>query len=396
MTPLSIYSYLPKDRNKRKLLFSLRKHTIHLSQNVLVLLIGSIGGFLCSLTGFSVGWMIGTMLILGYISLNCPSLIVQILPQRGILPHWKQVGQIILAIQIGEQMTFSVVHVFQSSWFLISIMLLFSLLFSILLGLLLWRFSESNLLTSLYASTPGGVSNMPSVAQEVGANPVTVSLIQTMRIVLVVSIIPLFASEWKDGSSVSTTIMNTAGSISPSILWTGILTCAAMGGYSIGKWLHLPAPRLVGGIIGVAVIEFVGSTLMGTSPLPWLPSWVKILAQIFLGASIGLSVKREMFMGMRKVAFMGLVSSFSLVVIMLGCSSIVSYLIGIPLRTSILAFAPGGVAEMAVTAISLKADASFVVAVQTLRLITIFLVLPPIFKVLNKKLGNHAPIDSRR
>jgi uncharacterized protein len=390
MTPLSIYSYLRKDRNKRvsTFLFSIRKHVIHISQDVLVLIIGSVGGFLCSLTGLSVGWMIGTMLILGYFSLQCPSLIRRIQSQRGILPHWKQAGQIILAIQVGQQMTFSVVHVFQSSWFLISIMLLLSLSFSLLLGFLLWRFSGTNLLTSLYASTPGGISNMPSVAQEVGANPVTVSLIQTMRIFLVVSIIPLFATEWKDGSAVSTTILDTAGSISPSVLWTGILTCAAMVGYSIGKWIGLPAPRLVGGIIGVAVIEFAGSTLLGTSPHPWLPSWVKILAQIFLGASIGLSVKRQMFVGMGKVALMGLVSSFSLVVLMLGCSAIVSHLIGIPFLTSILAFAPGGVAEMAVTAISLKADTSFVVAVQTLRLITIFLVLPPIFNVLHKKLDH--------
>jgi uncharacterized membrane protein AbrB (regulator of aidB expression) len=69
---------------------------------------------------------------------------------------------------------------------------------------------------------------------------------------------------------------------------------------------------------------------------------------------------------------------------MIFCSIGVSSLANIPLVTSTLAFAPGGVAEMATASLSLHADSAFVVAVQTLRLVTIFVLLPPMFRLFNR------------
>ncbi|MGZ4112808.1 MAG: AbrB family transcriptional regulator, partial [Tumebacillaceae bacterium] len=134
-------------------------------------------------------------------------------------------------------------------------------------------------------------------------------------------------------------------------------------------------------------VQFVSSSVTGVDLLPWFPSSAKGIAQVFLGASIGTCLQREMFAGMGRTVVVGLVSALCLVLIMLGCSMGVSAMYGIPLITSILAFAPGGVAEMAIAAVVLKADASFVVAVQTLRLIFIFLILPPIFRLLHDRLA---------
>lgn len=49
------------------------------------------------------------------------------------------------------------------------------------------------------------------------------------------------------------------------------------------------------------------------------------------------------------------------------------------------ALAPRGIAEMATTALTLHADAAFVVAVQVLRVILILSFLPVLFKLLNKQ-----------
>jgi uncharacterized protein len=69
---------------------------------------------------------------------------------------------------------------------------------------------------------------------------------------------------------------------------------------------------------------------------------------------------------------------------MTGASVLLSDYTDIPMITSILAFAPGGVAEMTITAVVLKANVPFVVAVQTLRLILLFLIMPPIIQVLSR------------
>jgi membrane AbrB-like protein len=364
-----------------------------------MIFVGGIGGLIgSSLTGLSVGWMIGSMLILGIVSLWRPNRISWFIPPGGLHKGWKQAGQVILAIVIGQQMTMSVVHMFETSWTIISVILVLSLGFSILSGLFLWRLSNTSLLTSLYATTPGGVSCMPSLSQEVGANPIMVSVIQTMRIFLVVSIVPLFAARWQspDASTFvhhantfhqGTKVLNIVGShLSGTGIWTLFLVIAATVGYYISKKLKIPAPRLVGGIIGVSVAQVVSSVITGVDIVPWLPGWMKILAQIFLGASIGLSITREMFVGMGQVIFLGFIGSVALVGVMMAISVAVSHWTGIPVVTSILAFAPGGVAEMAISAVSLRANAPFVVAAQTLRLVTILLILPPVFRLLRERI----------
>ncbi|MEH7308982.1 AbrB family transcriptional regulator, partial [Neobacillus drentensis] len=68
---------------------------------------------------------------------------------------------------------------------------------------------------------------------------------------------------------------------------------------------------------------------------------------------------------------------------MLVLSFLISEITHISFVTCMLAFAPGGVAEMAGTAIALHADTTFVVAAQSLRLLSILTILPPIFRFLN-------------
>ena len=75
-------------------------------------------------------------------------------------------------------------------------MLLLSIIFSLVSGVILWKFSQTDMLTSFFATAPGGVATMPGIAEEVGANTAVVSIIQTMRIFLVVLTIPIIASSW--------------------------------------------------------------------------------------------------------------------------------------------------------------------------------------------------------
>jgi uncharacterized membrane protein AbrB (regulator of aidB expression) len=70
-------------------------------------------------------------------------------------------------------------------------MLLLSILLALLCWVIIhWRFSKADMLTSLFCTTPGGISAMPSIAEEAGANTVIVSLVQLMRIILIVGTVP--------------------------------------------------------------------------------------------------------------------------------------------------------------------------------------------------------------
>lgn len=355
-------------------------------QHSIFILVSSIGGYLLSLTGMAIGWMIGTLIVSGLLSFWKPSLMNKNYFSKGINPNWRYAGQAIIGIQLGQQINPSIASTFTSHWITITIMLLLSIGFSLLSGFFLWKLTKSDLMTSLLGTTPGGVSAMPTIAEEAGANTITVSIVQLIRIFLVVSAVPLIAFYFEPAASFHTKAQaaGVPGTGLLPVLIAFLLIIGSFAGCKIGKSIKLPAPWLVGGMLGAGAVHILCSAVIGPSMAVWWPHWLIIIAQVLIGSSIGSRLHKEMFKGAREVVIVGLITSICLVGAMAVCSFGVSVLTHLPLVTSILAFAPGGVAEMATASVAYKADSAFVVAVQTLRLVLIFLLLPPLFRLLLK------------
>ena len=358
---------------------------------IMFILISSLGGILLVLCGLTIGWIIGPLIMAAILAFKQPNWFKNPTnPNKGISPHWVRIGQTILAVQLGQKINISVLATFKDHWMTITILLLLSVLFSLLSGLVIWKFSRTDMITSFFATAPGGIVTMPSLADDAGANTGVVSIVQTMRVFLVVMIIPLIAATWiAPGVSNSVTNVSSSTSATPfelsHLVGTILLFLAAWGGKFIGKKLKFPSPVLIGGMLSVAVVQSLYYFIVGTELLIWWPSIILIIAQVFMGSSIGSRFQQSMFQGIGKVILVAFISTIGLIIAMLLCAFIVSYITGIPLITSVLAFAPGGIAEMAATAIVLDADSTFVVAVQVLRIVVVLLVLPPIFKLLNNQ-----------
>ncbi|MBN8194092.1 AbrB family transcriptional regulator [Bacillus sp. NTK074B] len=356
------------------------------------ILLSSGGGYLLSLTGMPIAWMVGTLAVAGVLSYRKHSKWNRILlPKNPIQSYWRYIGQGIIGIQLGHQINLSVINMFKHHYVLITVVLLFSILVALLCGVLLWRFSQTDLLTGLFSTTPGGITAMPSIAEEVGANTLTVSLVQLIRIFLVVGTVPIFASFSSNTDAQSSSIDSTGLSPVTSVLhpsafiWTGILILGCICGYILGKRMKLPAPWLVGGMIGVACFQMVGTSIQRVPFTMWWPHWVTIIAQILIGASIGSRLSRQMFAGTKNILVLAIFTSSLMIAAMGLCAYGVTEITHIPFATTLLAFAPGGVAEMATTSVALHADSAFVVSVQVLRLISIFIIIPPFLKLLSKQ-----------
>jgi uncharacterized protein len=361
-----------------------------INQSVWFIIVSSIGGFILSLTGLGIGWMIGTIVLAAFLSFRQPTWLKITSAPNGLPSSWLKIGQWLLAIELGRQINLSVLQTFSNNWLTISIMLFLSIIFSLLSGFILWKFSQTDMLTSFFATAPGGVATMPGIAEEVGANTAIVSIIQTMRIFLVVLTIPIIASSWLASpvdQVLTTSLSSTSGTSEfewSQFLGTVVLGLTAWGGSYIGKLLKFPAPILVGGMVCVAVIQSLISFSIGYDFVVWWPDTIMILSQILIAASIGSRFQRSMFIGIRRTVMIAFISTIALIVAMFGCAFIVAKATGISLITSVLAFAPGGVAEMAATSVVLHADSTFVVAVQVLRIVVVILVLPPLFRLLNR------------
>ena len=366
------------------------KNNNQFKHSVLFLLVSSVGGFILSLTGLGIGWMIGTIMLAAFLSFRQPEWLKITNSKNGLPSYWLRIGQMILAIELGQKINISVLKIFSDNWITITVMLFLSIIFSLLSGFILWKYSKTDMLTSFFATAPGGVATLPGIADEVGANTAIVSIVQTMRIFLVVLTIPIIVSFWL-ASPVDASLPMVQDS-SPVVSGFGIsqilgiflLGLTAWVGSYIGRILKIPAPWLVGGMISVAVLQSLYSFLFGHDLAVFWPNSFMILAQIFIAASIGSRFQRSMFIGIRKTVMVAFLGTIVLIFAMLVCAFIVAKITGISLITSVLAFAPGGVAEMATTSVVLHADSTFVVAVQVLRIVFVILVLPPIFKLLNR------------
>lgn len=362
------------------------------AKNLVFIMLCGIGGLILTLAGLSIGWMIGTLIVAAALSLLNPRLIRGLHTEKGLENYWIKAGQLLLGMQIGQQVNLGTFSVFKHGWLPISAMILISIVISLASGLALFCFSKTDLITSLYGTTPGGLSTMIGIAAESGANMAVVSIIQTMRVILVESTVPFIVSFWSvpiRSEAAAPAIGETLNPQSAAglIFFIGI---AIFSGF-LGKKIKMPAPWLLGSMIGVGAVQVLAGWITSASVPVWLPHDLMIAAQLMIGACVGARLKRSMFLDVTRIVVIGLTGSIVLTVAMFLCSLLVSALTGINPITSILAFAPGGIDVMAVTSEVLHADSTFVVAVQVLRVLAICTLLPPFFGMMSRHRAQTEP-----
>lgn len=347
------------------------------------IIISGLGGLLVSLTGLPIGWMIGTLITATALSIFYPQFVKLPQSHNGLPKYWLYIGQLILGIELGRQVNNTVISVFHENWLSVAVMLFLSVVISLITGLFLWKYSKLDMLTSFFATTPGGLSSIPGIAEEFGANTGVVSIVQTLRAFMVILIIPVVISVWF-GHTIPSVPTVVATSFKFEQFGVTLLFVVIAGlGYWLGKVLKLPAPWLIGSMISIALVKVFGTTLIGYDLISWWPKALLIISQVLIGASIGSRFTKEMFNGLAKTLIVSFMSIIGLILAMFFCAYAVSLFTDITFLTSGLAFAPGGIAEMSTTALVLNGDATFVVAVQVLRVILVCISLPPLFRLIH-------------
>ncbi|MCA1940468.1 MAG: AbrB family transcriptional regulator, partial [Caenispirillum bisanense] len=161
----------------------------------------------------------------------------------------------------------------------------------------------------------------------------------------------------------------------------GLLAASAVIGALVAKPLRLPAYFLTGPMIGSAIVHLAGLTAAHPPPV------AVALAQVVIGAAIGSRFVGVPLKAMRDTFVASLGSTSIILVIAAGFAWTVQALTGIPFSSLILAFSPGGVAEMSLIAISLGRDVAFVSTHHLVRIMIVVMLAPLAFKILRRWLG---------
>jgi uncharacterized protein len=283
-----------------------------LQLNVFLLLLSTLGGVIFAFFRAPIPWLLRSLTIAGLVSTIG---FKWLKGTNEFHPLWRQLGQAILGIELGQHFQFSIFNTIEDHFLIILIMLLSTIAISILSGIVLWRFTSADMLTSLFSSTPGGISAMPSIAEEVGDNALVVSIIQTLRILLVVGSIPILVSSLHSQSDIITPALYHSDFNFNSSLWTACLIIGACGGAVIWKKLKMPSPWLIGSILGVILVQFIGTQNFGDRLIAYWPHQLTLFAQVLIGTSIGSRINSETFKGLRQIIFVSLINTLSLVIL---------------------------------------------------------------------------------
>lgn len=226
--------------------------------------------------------------------------------------------------------------------------------------------------TAFFAGMPGGLVEMVSVGEEKGGDARIIALIHSARILLVVMTLP-FIVQWIGGVPLGGSRVS-----GPSITQTPLaaellLLACGLVGIVVGRVLRLPAKFLFGPMLISAAVHVTGLS----SAIP--PYEIVNAAQLVLGVTIGCR-----FIGTTpRVILRVLVLSVGSTVILVALTLAFAWLVAkvsvhehIPL---ILAYSPGGLAEMSLIALALHTEVAFVAAHHIIRVLLVMLSAGPLF-----------------
>ena len=221
--------------------------------------------------------------------------------------------------------------------------------------------------TSYYSTMPGGLQDMLVFGEEAGGNPRTLSLIHATRVLVIVVALPfILQGFW--GADLSNPPGAPAREVPP--LQLALMLGCAIVGWQGAKRIGMFGASILGPLIVAAICAMTG--LLQHRP-PVEAIWA---AQFFIGMGVGMKYTGITMAEVRRDLAAGFGFCAILMVLTLVFVEAVYGLGLAPGMDALLAFAPGGQAELTILALIVGADMAFVIAHHVLRIFVVILGAP--------------------
>lgn len=331
--------------------------------HVRTLIIGALGGMVGHWLGLPLGWLLGAMVA------TIPCAIAGIsMPASWQL---RLVMISVIGVMVGGAFTpETLARAPEWIFSLIGVAVYVALLAAI--GFALCRYvGRQDRITSAFASTPGGLSEMLILGPSLGADVRSLSLVHGTRVAVILFLAPTFVTMFGfqavTGAAASRTI---DFSFAMPLRDAAILLGCVVVGVPLGKILRFPAANLTGPLLLSAIVHLVG----WTEGHP--PQLLVIAAQIVIGVSVA-----KFFAGIAwRQLVAGVAIGGGLTILGLGLAALFalgfSTFLGVPFATAFIALVPGGLPEMSLVAISLGIDPAFVSLHHLFRVVLVLVLAP--------------------
>ena len=287
----------------------------------------------------------------------------------------RQAGQWVIGTALGLYFTPEIGQLLLRIGWLLVLGALFALALGYLCAYLLTRFAAVDRTTAVFASVPGGAAEMSVLGERYGARVDEVAAAQSLRIMLVVVVVPwVFAALQLRGADV----FHPGAAEVDALGLAELLAATLVGGLLL--WRAGVPNAFVLGALAVAI-----ALTMAQVDLSAVPRGLTNAAQLLLGCALGARFERSFLR--RAPRFVAAVTLTVLVAMVLSAAFAFALAAVSALHpaTVVLATAPGGIAEMSITAKVLELGVPVVTAFHVTRIVVLLTCTAPVFAWLRRR-----------
>lgn len=336
---------------------------------MLTLLLALAAALLCAWLRTPVPWMIGPLLATSIASIAGR-------PTRS-LGALRNAGQWIIGAALGLYFTPQVTALVISLWWAILLAIAWALALGWAFGCWLGRSQSGGAgdasqrkATAYFAGAIGGASEMTVLAERLGGRADLVAAAHSMRLLIVTLAVPfgfsLTGLQGLDATLPGPRVVDPAG--------LAMLAAASGAGALLMERTGRANPWFMG-----ALLVTMGITMAGVE-LSALPQWLTNAAQLFIGVSLGVRFSAEFVQTAPRWLASVALGTVVMIVVCAGFAALLAWGTGLHWATMILGSAPGGIAEMAITAKVLQLGVPMVTAFQVCRLVAVLMLVEPLYR----------------
>ena len=246
--------------------------------------------------------------------------------------------------------------------------------------LLGWSMTRLKLLpgtTALWGTSPGAASVMTIMAESYGADIRLVAFMQYFRVVGVAAVAALVARLF----GVSAAHGPAAIVWFPPVDWLALAETLALAilGPLVARFLRIPAGAFLVPLVAGIVLTHFGWLKIE------LPTWLLAASYALIGWNVGLRFTRSLLLHALRALPLIVGATLLLILICGGVAALMVVGAGVDPLTAYLATSPGGSDSIAIIAASTNVDVSFVMAMQTVRMIAVLFLAPVLTKFIAER-----------
>jgi hypothetical protein len=343
---------------------------------LLALALGTGGGWLASLAGLPLPWMIGAMLATTLAA-------VAGLPVR----LWQRLREgfvIVLGVMLGSSFTPEIASQLPGWGVSLLILTAYTAVSGALGAWFFRRVAGYDPITSYFSAMPGGLSVMIFVGEAMGGDSRLISLTHASRLLLVVLILPfafqIFMGYDPAARPAAGPALSALGGFD-----VAVLTASGVLGWAGARLLRVPAPAVVGPMLLSAAVHLGGVIAAGP------PQVLVAAAQVVVGSALGCRFAGTSLATIWRTIFWAAGGT----VVLLGSAVAAAWAghlaTGLPVLELTLAYSPGGLAEMSLVALALGLEAALVASHHIVRIFLIVVFAPLAFRLARGRRGGAVP-----